>query len=93
MKNLTVNNQPISIIRSGAKMLMPISDIAKIYNREHRKNKRTIENYVSFCDYFHYGQFVRISTKHTFIFLMLSLHYILFKGYKDDKFNNRFTNN
>jgi len=28
---LTINNKPISVVRSGAKMLMPISDIAKFH--------------------------------------------------------------
>jgi len=99
MKNLTINNQPINIIRNGAKVLMPISDIAKIYNREHRKIKRTIENYVSYNDYLRYGQIVRISTKDSMnrdiesylvnrdIFLKLVFS---FRGAKAEKFTDNF---
>jgi len=99
MKDLMINNQPISVIRSGAKMLMQISDIAKIYNREHRKIKRTIENYVSYNDYLRYGQIVRISTKDSMnrdiesylvnrdIFLKLVFG---FRGAKAEKFTDDF---
>jgi len=99
MKNLTVGNQPISIIRNGAKMLISISDIAKIYNREHRKIKRTIENYVSFRDYLHYGQIVRSEYKDNTgrifesylvnrdIFLKLVFS---FRGAKAEKFTDDF---
>jgi len=98
MKDLTVGNQPISIIRNGAKMLISISDIAKIYNREHRKIKRTIENYISYNDYLSNGQIVRclfddrgrniesyLVNRDIFLKLVFS-----FRGAKAEKFTDDF---